>query len=788
MNTRKPIESNASVGVFNINNYICYNCYDIRDYMAINHDVSNLTLSGIAVPNIIERSGIYISTISGTTQVITTTPKIDFLQKLTIDDAQHSRWCKECGVLVDHRLYLKRLSVGGEDVVDISMTFFIGEKLPKKLKIKLPSNVTLNTTINTHECLIYKKYQEAYNKEISADLDTIEDIGAMSFDENIIDIVFDGVSEVFYYNTQTAFVENTTLTLRLKVSSVLNLTNVDAYDVIQVATYETEDEDSYLSGYVGFVELNSYKTPHVNADDIDSDFGIPEEDLVATTKNVLYGWGANSWGQLGTGKNLNYSTPILSLFEHPIKISIKKDFALGLNKDGKLYSWGHNQYGQLVKTGSRNPNPTPTEIVLTGLGTGTTIQDIQTGWYHSLVLDSNKKVWAVGRNQKGQLASGNTTNSSSFIQVTKSSTATLENIKAISTTSDFSLALDESNKVWKWGNGDKRAKETFTYGYPGTLNIPFDNVKQIATGSYHALALRNDGYVWALGYNFSGQLGYGNSRDQSTYQNDNEEEYIRWIPVSLLDPSLSTPTPTSLSNVVQIDAGEEHSVALTTSKKVFTWGDNRFGQIGDGKYTVEPIENNNQYLPYELNKCIANVFTTTLSKAGLWEFTPPSDLDINNYQVHIYVKGLNGDSKTLTHNLNIISTGTNTLTTSDISTSVDDTNTVGITLSKDNFIQTIDKTPKLFGSTTNGVEEDIVYIILYLNSFENVSKIVCGAKNTVAIKEDGTVWAWGENPNNIFFTGEKKILYPTRIRELEGKREIIIGDGCIFYIQEEDLI
>ena len=82
----------------------------------------------------------------------------------------------------------------------------------------------------------------------------------------------------------------------------------------------------------------------------------------------------------------------------------------------------------------------------------------------------------------------------------------------------------------------------------------------MAAGGDHSLALTQDGSVFAWGRNLEGQVGTGSvSRSETS-------------PVRVVLPGI----------VVGIAAGENHSMALLSDGRVFVWGENTAGQLGNG--------------------------------------------------------------------------------------------------------------------------------------------------------------------------------------------------------------
>eukprot|EP01083_Nonionella_stella_P020935 58065_1 len=89
----------------------------------------------------------------------------------------------------------------------------------------------------------------------------------------------------------------------------------------------------------------------------------------------------------------------------------------------------------------------------------------------------------------------------------------------------------------------------------------------IALGGYHSCALkRNETKCWGKGtWN---QLGYGDTNHRGDEANEMGE--------NLLDIDLGSSIPT------QIVTGEVHTCVLSITNEVKCFGDNTFGQLGNG--------------------------------------------------------------------------------------------------------------------------------------------------------------------------------------------------------------
>jgi alpha-tubulin suppressor-like RCC1 family protein len=95
-----------------------------------------------------------------------------------------------------------------------------------------------------------------------------------------------------------------------------------------------------------------------------------------------------------------------------------------------------------------------------------------------------------------------------------------------------------------------------------------------SAGNHHVLALDSNHNVWARGKNYYGQLGNGKSA--INYQSGLEYESQ---PVQVMRGQ-STP----LTNIVYIDAGFEHSMAIDKQGNIWVWGRNEHSELGLGEY------------------------------------------------------------------------------------------------------------------------------------------------------------------------------------------------------------
>ena len=202
---------------------------------------------------------------------------------------------------------------------------------------------------------------------------------------------------------------------------------------------------------------------------------------------------------------------------------------------------------------------------------------------HSIAVDSDGYVWAWGENNRGQLGINSIVDQNKPMQVLTSSQQPLGNISKVAAGSQHSLALDNNGNVWGWGRSSNGQVGT---GYTGdyytarqvVINIsndPLENIIAISAGQRHSMAVDSFGQIWTWGYNGDGQLGNGLAGSV------NSEAYaIKVQSASGGDFDLGTDD----SRFV-IAAGNEFNLAVDDNARVWAWGNNEFGQLGNGTYS-----------------------------------------------------------------------------------------------------------------------------------------------------------------------------------------------------------
>lgn len=243
----------------------------------------------------------------------------------------------------------------------------------------------------------------------------------------------------------------------------------------------------------------------------------------------------------------------------PVAGSLAAGYTHSLLKTGTgaLLGWGNNGSGE-VGDGTQVDRWSPVPISAVS-----SANRLAGGGSHTLALDGGL-VRAWGYNYQGQLGDG----SSEPRSLTAVQAAGLTTATRVYAGNSHSLAVLGDGTVRAWGEnahgqlGDGTLVERRTpVPVSGLVGV---TITDISAGYVHSLALDNLGRVWAWGANSNGQLGDGTSTP-------------RTAPVLL--------TGFGGETVARIAAGSNHSLAVTATGRVYAWGANWQGQLGDGTTT-----------------------------------------------------------------------------------------------------------------------------------------------------------------------------------------------------------
>jgi alpha-tubulin suppressor-like RCC1 family protein len=273
-------------------------------------------------------------------------------------------------------------------------------------------------------------------------------------------------------------------------------------------------------------------------------------------------WGTNSNGQLGDGTTVQRTAPVdVPGLVDVIAVAAGQIHTLALKADGTVWSWGYNGAGEgVLGAGITDPQRTSPVQVLQSSGPLTGVVAIAAGMRHSLALKSDGTVWVWGDGYYGELGLGNQNSQFRAVQVPG-----LAGVTAIAAGGWHSLVLQTngatSGVLWGWGqnNAGQLADGTTTTRYSPILIA--DQVALGAGGVFHTLIRKADGSLWGAGLNDLGQLGNGTT----------------------LSPQLTfAPALQGLSGVTKISASGVHTLVLTDQGEAWATGFNGYGPLGDG--------------------------------------------------------------------------------------------------------------------------------------------------------------------------------------------------------------
>ncbi len=222
--------------------------------------------------------------------------------------------------------------------------------------------------------------------------------------------------------------------------------------------------------------------------------------LFVQADGTLWAMGYNDKGQLGNGSTGNAVWPIC-VASNVVAAAGGTSYSLFVKADGTLWAMGYNNKGQFGN-GSMSDTNRPVAVA-------SNVVAVAAGAYHSLFVKADGTLWAMGDNLTGQL--GNGTNGAGTDSAQPVVVAS--NVVSVAAGAYHSLFMKFDGTLWAMGRNDNGQ---LGLGTVGDTNRPVQvtsNVMAVAAGALHSLFVETDGTLRAMGVNSHGQLGVGTNSD-----------------------------------------------------------------------------------------------------------------------------------------------------------------------------------------------------------------------------------------------------------------------------------
>ena len=136
----------------------------------------------------------------------------------------------------------------------------------------------------------------------------------------------------------------------------------------------------------------------------------------------------------------------------------------------------------------------------------------------------------------------------------------MDDVAAVDFGWNQTAAIQTDGSLWMWGSTYSGQLSVREEGHQTTPRKVMDDVAQVSCGGNFTAVVKTDGTLWTFGYGYGGTLGNGAERDSA-------------VPQKIMD------------DVAMVSCGADFAAAVKTDGSLWTWGSNRAGQLG-----FEPVK------------------------------------------------------------------------------------------------------------------------------------------------------------------------------------------------------
>jgi alpha-tubulin suppressor-like RCC1 family protein len=320
--------------------------------------------------------------------------------------------------------------------------------------------------------------------------------------------------------------------------------------------------------------------------------------MAITTDGSLWAWGSNRDGMIGDGSESanawdnamsewiitdNDRLYPVKIMDDVIAVSAGSRHTAAIRTDGSLWTWGNN-FGMALGDGTTINRHSPVKIMDDAV-------TVSAGTFFTWVIKSDGSAWIFG------YSGGHAIPQNSPLRANRGhrNADEVDNAIAVSNGRDNTFIILNDNSLWSWNihRHDVRPfddgqitwlddclcfyddpPEGYMHEFPPRFIKIMENTIVVSAGNFHTMVVTDDGDLWAWGRNEEGQLGNGTFTAW-----DNEEGEIppsNWVPQAISEPIQI------MDNVISVSAGSRHTLAIREDGSLWSWGNNEYGQLGNG--------------------------------------------------------------------------------------------------------------------------------------------------------------------------------------------------------------